>query len=99
MVSPDDALAIINYLNAFGPGRAVDLGPLGPFCDVNGDGWIAPNDVVEVINYINALGSGGEGEAGGDRDSMVRSQEPGPAMDDFVALLAGDLAGQAKRKG
>ena len=64
IVSPIDALLIVNYLNAN------DSGPLPvptpgfsppPYLDPSGDGFIAPNDALDVINQINA--SGGEGEA------------------------------------
>ncbi len=54
-VAADDALAIINYINAF------SAGPIGPnelpqklFYDVTGDDYIAADDVITVINYINA---------------------------------------------
>jgi hypothetical protein len=58
-VAPNDAVDIINYINAYGS-QSVPLDALGgPYCDVNGDGTIAPNDVLDVINLINA-GEGGE---------------------------------------
>src|SRR5262249_16315721 len=68
-ISAADALEVINYINAFGPGALVLGQPPIPdpnpnkFVDVNGDGFLAPNDVAEVINYINShLSTGGEGE-------------------------------------
>jgi hypothetical protein len=97
MVAPDDAVAIINFINAFGSRRADDVIPPWPwpfFCDVNGDGFIAPNDVVEVINRINAAGAAGEGEAGGVQRFVVA----GTDVDDVMTLLAADVAGQGKRK-
>jgi len=76
-VTPDghvvagDALAIINYINAFGPGPVPAHAALGqPFgfldtADGSGDdvadNFVAANDVLAVINAINA-GLGGEGE-------------------------------------
>jgi hypothetical protein len=76
-----DALAIINYINAFGSG-AVPAGaaigqPYG-FLDTTGgvngtgDDFIAPDDALAVINAINA-GLGGEGEASAERG--VRNAE------------------------
>lgn len=59
IITPLDALLIINKLNAEGahelpegtPG-AVD----GPFWDVSGDGELTPLDALLVINYLNGLG-------------------------------------------
>ncbi len=61
-ISAADALAIIDFINAFGPQKAVAPPPGGPYYDVNGDGFIAPNDVLDVINHINAFPEG-EGES------------------------------------
>jgi Dockerin type I domain/Bacterial Ig domain len=59
-----DALAVINYINAFTAGPVPPSAPIGPnFCDVNKDNSVAPNDALAVINAINAGLSGGEGEA------------------------------------
>jgi hypothetical protein len=69
-IAPNDALAVINYINAFGPG-AVPAGalpgkPFG-FIDVDGNDFIAPNDALKIINQINAFGSSeGEGEGASD---------------------------------
>jgi Dockerin type I domain/Bacterial Ig domain len=58
-----DALAIINYINAFGSGPVPPGAALGPnFLDVTDDDNVAPNDALAVINAINA-GLSGEGEA------------------------------------
>ncbi len=56
-VSPSDALAIINMINAQGPGPLVFLNSgakPSTFVDVDADNFLAPNDAVAVINYINA---------------------------------------------
>jgi hypothetical protein len=60
VVAPNDALTIINYLNAFGPGP-VPAGNPPPYYDVNSDNFISASDALMVINVINAHGSG-EGE-------------------------------------
>jgi hypothetical protein len=104
-VVPGDALAIINYLNAFGPGP-VPLGAVdsGPHYDVTGDGTVAPGDALAVINHLNAFGSG-EGEEAGARgqeegDRGQRFGEGGALSDlEMLALLAVDVAGQSRRRG
>lgn len=63
-VAPNDALAVINYINDLLKGIPH---PHDPFLDVNGDGFIAPNDALLVINEINArlkerLDVSGDGE-------------------------------------
>lgn len=57
MVSPLDALLVINAINA-----KIELTSktpnVAPFLDVSHDGALAPNDVLQVINRIN-IGSSG----------------------------------------
>ena len=66
IVSPVDALIVINYLNAHveaeGEIAAGDNPASTGFIDVDDDGMCTPIDALMVINYINAH-SGGEGEA------------------------------------
>lgn len=50
IVSPIDALLIINYLNRSGPGLVTDT---TENLDTNGDRIISPIDVLLVINYLN----------------------------------------------
>ena len=71
-VSPADALAIINYLNAYGPGPVGSGNPSYGY-DVNADLYVTPLDALLVLNYLNLPGNsgtvngeGGEGEPGGD---------------------------------
>jgi uncharacterized delta-60 repeat protein len=54
-VAPLDALIVLNYLNANGPG-ALTGSPTGTktYYDVNGDGSIAPLDALEILNFLNA---------------------------------------------
>lgn len=101
-VVADDALAIINFINANGsgpvPGNAVLGLPFG-FLDTEADNQIVAGDVLAVINFINA-GLGGEGES-----PMVEAEVTGPAATiplaaspnlsaDLLLLLATDLAAQ-----
>jgi len=98
-----DALEIINYLNAFGPGPVPEGAADGPlFYDTNNDLSVTAADALEVINYINAFGADGEGEWRGNQlpqesandasDPIVKSQ------DDLLALLALDVSLQPKRR-
>jgi len=72
VVSPADALTVINLLNAYGtlslPTNLFTPQGGGPglafYVDVNGDTFMSPVDALTVINYLNAQKiSGGEGEA------------------------------------
>ncbi len=66
-VSPNDALQVINDLNALG--ARVLTGPGGPpYVDVNADGLASALDALRVINYLNR---GGNAEADG--DTMIQS--------------------------
>ena len=97
-VAPNDALAIINYINAFGSGtvpgltatvegQRVDFGKPFGYLDVNHDTYIAPNDALAVINAINS-GQGGEGES--------LPAESGTTSDhlesDWLDLISRDIA-------
>jgi hypothetical protein len=81
-VNPRDALLVINYIIAFGPGFVPDNAMNGPpFYDTSGDFFIAPNDALLVINYINAHPPGsGEGTATADPsavDAVFQNQDGG----------------------
>lgn len=67
-IAPNDALAVIDFINAFGAKHlSSESTAPPPYLDPSGDGFIAPNDALDVIDYINAhprsSGSQGEGEA------------------------------------
>ncbi len=64
MVSPLDALLIINDLNARRARTLTGTNFLPPpFIDVNGDSAVSAIDALLVINFLNAArGGGGEGE-------------------------------------
>jgi hypothetical protein len=88
-VAPDDALAIINYLNG-GDESAPNEFAAAPYYDVSGDGLILPNDALMVINHINGL-------ALVDVQSFEAEGEPS-GVEDTLALLAQDMAEQAARR-
>jgi hypothetical protein len=97
-VSAADALAIIDFINAFGPQQAPATPPPGgPFYDVTGDGFIAPNDALDVINQINAFPDG-EGES-----RIAATQTSAAAANDWSSaslldVLAADTARQSRRR-
>jgi hypothetical protein len=54
ILSPLDALLVINQINATGS-RALDGSSTAPpYIDVNGDGFLSPVDALMVINHLNA---------------------------------------------
>ncbi len=65
MVTPVDALLLINQLNTSGAHPLVGSAMIvGPFYDPSGDGTLSPVDVLAVINWLNAqTGAGAEGES------------------------------------
>ena len=100
-ISPGDALAVINFLNALG---MVDVSLHSPaegesleqYLDVTGDGFISPVDALEVIDYINAFGStSGEGEAD---DLATADTSPGAELSSLVNMLGVDGAEEATRR-
>src|SRR5207244_3092461 len=98
-IAANDALAIINYINAFTSGPVPSNAAIGQpfgFLDTIADDNIAPNDALEVINSINA-GFGGEGEAMWSGQA-IGGREPGIGFDELTLLLAIDVATQSKRR-
>jgi hypothetical protein len=91
----NDALAIINFINAFGAGQVSNEGALPePYCDVDGNGFITSRDALEVINQINASGLPPEQS---DATSPLGATTQ-PPSDMLLALLACDIASQPKRR-
>jgi hypothetical protein len=97
-VSPIDALAIINALNAGGSrpliggsGEGEDANRM--YVDTNGDGFLSPIDVLNVINFLNQ-GSGagsGEGEASNSPQTVDQLLSADLFVDEIDELL-GTLA-------
>jgi ELWxxDGT repeat protein len=86
-IFPNDALKIINFINAFGSQPVPNDGSAsGPYIDVIPNGFVAPNDALAVINVINAGGSG-EGEAA-----------PDSSDDLLLTLIAYDVATAQKQR-
>jgi subtilisin-like proprotein convertase family protein len=105
-VAPNDALLVINYLNAFGSSPIIGLSTL--YYDVIADNVIAPNDALAVINYLNAnpavrsLNWGGDGEAVLASASAEREGGVDAAAADLLLaagewMLGGGTARRARR--
>jgi VCBS repeat-containing protein len=66
VVTPLDALWIINTLNSVGSHQLTTNraeGVVPPYLDVNRDGFASPADVLWIINHLNQQSGAGEGEA------------------------------------
>lgn len=57
LVTSQDALVVVNELNAVGARHLPARGSDGaqPLCDVNADGWLSAVDALLIINAINSL--------------------------------------------
>jgi hypothetical protein len=97
MITPIDALIIVNHINNHGPGviKPEGEGPL-PSLDVDGDGMVTPIDILIIINILNGSDSSqdyitvdpdkdvpekGEGEQLGPVDSKAPIASPEIAPD------------------
>lgn len=72
MVSPIDALMVINHINSHGAGHAADDALLG--LDTNDDRVISALDVLLVVNRINQHGSSDVNDAFDDSDIRKRNR-------------------------
>lgn len=101
-VVPADALAIINFINAFGSQPVPDAAVAGPpYYDTSDDDFVAPNDVLAIINHINAFGSGTSGPAGEGESTPSSDRAPKVSpipQADLIALLATDTARTKKSR-
>jgi hypothetical protein len=96
----NDAVDVIDFINAFGSQAVpIDGRAGGPYRDVDGDGFVAPSDAAVVINQIDAFPEA-EGEVAGSQQPAIRNQgsDQEAGIGDLVAMLAADVAEQAKRK-
>lgn len=101
MVTPRDALLLVNYLNQFGPqfldpNLGSGEGPLDPgqYIDVNNDGAITPIDVLIIINYLN---SPSKGRLGGEGEGLAADQSVQAASDPTDSRILPSPASSAAR--
>ena len=95
-IAANDALAIINYINAFDAGEVPPTAPLVPsYLDVNNDRFISASDALAVINFINAHPIG-QGEA----VAAMNSQAADGLLQQFDALFrfGSDTTAQSRRR-
>jgi hypothetical protein len=99
MVTPRDALMVINRLNGSGEAEGNDGGAVA-YWDVSGDGVVAPFDILLIINYLNQLltddSSDLAGEGEGEAVSFIEtpSEDLGQILpDDLNLSVAGILTG------
>jgi hypothetical protein len=89
VVGADDALAVINYINAKGSMQTTDVSAASLkryFYDVDRDNWIAAIDVLVIINHINA-------QSANQSANQLASNAAGEAVDpSLLALVAQDAA-------
>jgi len=103
-VAADDALAVINYINAFGSTSVIPLAPIAaPFYDVTADNSIAPDDALSVINAINS-GLAAKLNFQWTESSITQptktsdGQRPASISNELIGLLGLDVASSAKRR-
>lgn len=93
-ITAGDVLAVINYINAQGPGHISAANITGPpYCDVNGDDRVVAEDALKIINYINANSGQPEVEF-----SNSYAAEPAPPLGDLLTLLAADISTATSRR-
>jgi hypothetical protein len=108
VVVAGDALTIINYINAFGPGPVPENAPFGPpyldtvdeFGNPTGDDFVTAGDALAIINYINSFAPGLPGPAGESPSSpfLAASSYEDASIADMLTLLAQDVAAQRRRR-
>src|SRR5207248_7878362 len=98
VLTPIDALLVINYLNAWLPGGTVSSPTLADrlYCDVDGDGTVAPVDALLVINSLNAKPRfAASMNAEGEQQTISLA---GDVPVDLLTLLALDISSEQRRR-
>ena len=89
-VTAADALAIINYLNVYGPGP-VGFGDPGYGYDVNNDGFVTALDALLILNELNRIQiTEDNGTVNGESDEEDPEGED-PPVDQIAPLRPQDL--------
>jgi hypothetical protein len=109
-IAPNDALEVINYINAFRAGPVPSSASIGPafydtansFGQPLGDNFVTATDVLAIINHINAARAtaAGEGESAAAEFHSPSNGvfETDDRWDELVTLLAMDLANERRRR-
>ena len=84
LVTPLDALVLINELNVTGPRPAEVSQPEGPYCNVTRDGTLTANDALVVIDYLNRQSPDA---ASGEGERIVEAGATPPVADQATFIL------------
>ena len=94
LVSPLDALLVINVINNHGAGAIPAGTPADLFIDVNADGLLTAGDALGVVNFLNSASVGAESGEGEGAFTLPLPVEPSlPAA--FPAVPPAGTAGDA----
>lgn len=100
VVSPLDAVLIINHFNNVGVGRVLDQAALTfDYLDVSNDGVLSPLDAVQVINVLNgrSAGDGSSGPRPGG-SALEDANAASPTLEQILAAMADEAAQVARRR-
>jgi serine protease len=95
-ITANDALTVINILNAFGPSGlyflSSDAEPEN-FLDVMPDNFVTAADALEVINHLNAFGATTNSMSGGEGEGESSADEIDMAL---LSLMEGDRSKKSR---
>ncbi len=98
IVSPIDALLVINHLNDVSIGAATQSGrSVSSLLDANGDGTVSPLDALLVINELNAASAAGRAPQATSPVNDLGGAGVFAVSDELLAALATDLESSARR--
>jgi len=89
-ITANDALTVINILNAFGPSGLYSLSSDAEpenYLDVMPDNFVSAADALEVINFLNAFGATTNSTGGGEGEGESSAEETDLAL---LSLMEGD---------
>ena len=87
-VSPEDALIVINTLNASGSGPLNGDSSPGAMVDTNMDSNLSPVDALMVVNYLNSFLSSSASTAAGGGEGESDAEDEASAVDDSLATMS-----------
>lgn len=99
VVSPIDALIVINHLNAGSGSTANGEGEASKYyIDVNGDNALSPIDALLVINRLNSMRGSGEGEGSAASEATDSVFGEDSSVDQLFANVGSDLEDIRKKR-
>ena len=94
LISPVDALIVINDLNSNGARELVGAATEPPYLDVNMDGLVSPSDILIVINHLNQVAEAENAEGEADAPVLAAVQAA-PATADNASAAQESVASQS----